>query len=208
MPRLHEYRNRSGSYVLTSINGAVVTFQLTAEGECKLKAAGITAERPFPRALLLDLYRSGDAYTGGSGVGEQLPQSVNQLELDFAQDADPETSFPSCEDCAGVDDLHLTIAREQGTLAAKLQCATCRDKTAAKLDTCIPIRLVSLVFLGRVFDIKNVGQKHDSVICFENLLRAEFESKWEQLRKLRGTFQESLFDTGLKDELKLTAPKK
>ena len=31
MPRLHKYRDRDASYVLTAIRGAVVTFQLTAD---------------------------------------------------------------------------------------------------------------------------------------------------------------------------------
>jgi hypothetical protein len=133
---------------------------------------------------------------------------MNQLELDFAQDPDPETSFPSCEHCAGVDDLHLTITREQGTLTTKLQCATCRDKASAKIDTCIPLRLLSLLLLGRIFDIKEVGQKHESVVRFETLLRSEFESKWEQIRKRRGKSQESLFGSGSRDELNLTTTKK
>ena len=32
MPRLHKYRDRDACYVLTAIRGAVVTFQLTADG--------------------------------------------------------------------------------------------------------------------------------------------------------------------------------
>ena len=44
MPRLHKYRNRDGSYVLTCIRGAVVTFQLTLDGERKLAAAGIVGD--------------------------------------------------------------------------------------------------------------------------------------------------------------------
>jgi hypothetical protein len=36
MPRLHKYRDRNACYVLTAIRGAVVTFQLTAEGAKKL----------------------------------------------------------------------------------------------------------------------------------------------------------------------------
>ena len=61
MPRLHKYRDRNACYVLTAIRGAVVTFQLTAEGEKKLTAARIGPGEQFPRAILLDLYRTGDA---------------------------------------------------------------------------------------------------------------------------------------------------
>ena len=38
MPRLHKYRDRDASFVLTAIRGAVVTFQLTTDGEKKLAA--------------------------------------------------------------------------------------------------------------------------------------------------------------------------
>ncbi len=120
MPRFHLYQKRHGGYVLTSIGGAVITFQLTSEGLQKLKATGVQPEQQFPRGLLLDLYRTGDAYTGGSGVEEPTTESLNQLELDFAHDPDPETLFPSCEDCASVEDLHLSLLSAGAGLAAKL----------------------------------------------------------------------------------------
>ncbi len=41
MPRFHLYQKRHGGYVLTSIGGAVITFQLTSEGFQKLKATGV-----------------------------------------------------------------------------------------------------------------------------------------------------------------------
>src|SRR2546421_406723 len=41
MPRLHKYRERNACYVLTAIRGAVITYQLTPDGERKLAAAGI-----------------------------------------------------------------------------------------------------------------------------------------------------------------------
>ncbi|MEX0804061.1 MAG: hypothetical protein WD688_12195 [Candidatus Binatia bacterium] len=208
MPRLHQYRNRLAYYVLTSIKGAVVTFQLTTDGERKLLAAAIAPGSQFPRALLLDLYRTGDAFTGGGGVGEPLPESLNQLELDFAQDPDSETAFPSCDDCASVDDVHLSILREQGALAAKLQCLHCRDVTSHTLDTCIPLRIVTLTLFGCLFEIKSVAKKYERVDRFENLLHTEFESKWEELRRRRGASQTSLFQSGLSNELNFAPTKK
>jgi hypothetical protein len=208
MPTLHQYRNRNACYVLTSIHGTVVTFQLTAEGERKLLAADVTPGSKFPRALLLDLYRAGDAFTGGTGVGEPIQQPLNQLELDFPQDLDPETAFPGCEDCGSVDDLHLSLVREQGALAAKLQCPHCRDVTSHTLDTCIPLRLITLSLFGRLFEIKSVTKKYEGVNRFDNLLRSEFESNWEELRKLRGSSQRGLFETGLGGELSLSGSRK
>jgi len=39
---------------------------------------------------------------------------------------------------------------------------------------------------------------------FEELLRSEFESKWEALRERRGNAQTSLFDAGPGNGLKLS----
>src|SRR5262249_28440046 len=208
MPRLHQYKARDNCYVLTSIKGAVITFQLTMQGERRLREAGIIPDQSFPRALLLDLCRTGDAFTGGSGVGEPIAESLNQLELDFAHDPDPETSFPCCDDDGSLDDLHLSLVRDQGGLAAKLQCPHCRDVTSHTLDTCIPLRLVNLGFFGSLFEIKPVSKKYDGVQRYENLLRSEFESKWEELRKLRGSSQRGLFETGLGGELSFSGSQK
>lgn len=191
MPRLHMYRDRDACYALTSIRGVVITFQITSTGKRKLAAAGIAGGQQFPRALLLDLYRTGDAYTGGSGVG-QLPSTSGQLELDFASDPDPDTAFPACDDCDGVIDLHFTMA---GDGEARLQCPRCRGKAARLLDVNIPVPLLSRQLLSRLFELKTVKAKGENVTRFEDLLRAEFESRWEAVRRDRGAAQASLFDS-------------
>ena len=203
MPRLHKYRDCDACYVLTAIRGAVVTFQLTTEGEKKLAAARIGPGEKFPRALLLDIYRTGDAFTGGSGTATLPLDSAGQLEIDFANDPDPETVFPACDVCRSVNDLYLTIAGNPEDLVAQLQCATCRALLTARPDTSIPLALVSRPILSRLFQFKSVAAKGSNVKQFEELLRAEFESKWEALRKRRGTPQKSLFDLGPSDGLNL-----
>ncbi|MCU0784174.1 MAG: hypothetical protein MUF81_09055 [Verrucomicrobia bacterium] len=45
--------------------------------------------------------------------------------------------------------------------------------------------------------------KSPGVKQFEELLRAEFESKWEAVRKRRGASQTSLFNSGPTDQLHL-----
>ena len=190
MPKLHKHRDRDSHYVLTRIRGALITFQLTPQGERRLSLAGITPGQQFQRALLLDLFRSGDAYTGGSGV-EQMPASSSQLELDFASDPDPDTAFPVCDDCGSVIDLHFTIA---GDAEAKLQCQSCRGKECRMIDVNIPAPVLSRQLLSRIFQLKTMKAEGENVILFEDLLRAELESKWETLRRDRGTAQSSLFD--------------
>ena len=189
MPRLHKYRDRDPSFVLTAIRGAVVTFQLTTDGEKKLAAARIGPGEKFPRALLLDLYRRGDAFTGGSGPASLALDSAGQLEMDFANDPDPETAFPACDVCRSVNDLYLTIRGNPDDLVAQLQCATCRALPGTRPDTSIPLGLLSRPVLSRLVELKPVAAKGSNVKQFEELLRAEFESKWEAPRYVRHPFQ-------------------
>ena len=194
MPRLHKYRDRNACYVLTAIRGAVVTFQLSAEGEKKLAAARIGHGEQFPRALLLDLYRTGDAYTGGSGPSGPTLVSAGQLEMDFANDPESEMAFPACDVCGGVNDLRLTISGKPENLIGQLQCATCRAQPGARPDTTVPIGLLSRPVLSRLFQLETVSARSTGVKKFEELLRSEFESKWEAIRKRRGGAQPSLFN--------------
>lgn len=197
MPRLHKYRNRNACYVLTAIGGKVITYQLTPQGEEKLAAAGIGCGQQFQRALLLDLYRTGDAFTHGSGVDD--PALTSQLQMDFANDPDPETAFPACDVCRSVNDLNLTLTGSADDLVAQLQCAACRAIPANRPDTSIPAALLSRPILSRLFQMKPVTQKGKNVTQFEDLLRTEFESKWEAHGKRRGASQAALFitsDTG------------
>ena len=203
MPRLHKYRERNACYVLTAIGGNVITYQLTPEGEEKLAAAGIVNGSRFNRAILHDLYRTGDAFTHGSGVDDPALAAAGQLEMDFANDPDHETAFHACDVCRSVNDLHLTLTGSPEDLVAQLQCATCRAVPAARPDTSIPVALLSRPILSRLFQMNLVAGKGKNVKQFEELLRTEFESKWEALRKGRGASQTSLFNSSPAGQLPL-----
>jgi len=103
MPVLHKYKDREKYYVLTSISGKIVTFQLTNEGHLKLLESGIKNEERFGRALLFDLYRTGEAFTHGAGPGKIEGTDKRQLALDFADDPEPESIFPSCSVCNSIN---------------------------------------------------------------------------------------------------------
>jgi len=204
MPRLHKYRNRNACYVLTAIRGAVVTYQLTAEGERKLTTAGIIDGSRFHRAVLLDLYRTGDAFTRGTGVDDPALATASQIELDFTNDPDPETAFPACDICRSALDLHLTLTGSPAELVAQLQCSACRVLPgAARPDTSIPLALFSRPTLSRLGELKSVSSKSPGVKQCEGLLQAEFESKWAALRKTRRSSQQSLLDGPAGSELNL-----
>lgn len=119
------YRDRNACYVLTAIRGAVVTFQLSAEGEKRLAAAGIGPGEQFPRALLLDLYRMGDTYTGGNGTSDITLNSAGQLGMDSPMTPIPTRPFPRAI-LWQRQRLHLTISGKPQDLIAQLQDSTCR----------------------------------------------------------------------------------
>ena len=84
MPVLHKYKDNPGNFIKANIKGNIVTFQLTNGGFARLTEAGFSPKNKFPLQLLVDLVRSGDAYTGGSGTTKVSDPS--QLEFDFTPD--------------------------------------------------------------------------------------------------------------------------
>jgi len=194
MPRLHKYVSRDAHYVLTSIDGSVVTYQLTATGEQRLAGAGIVAGQRFERALLLDLYRTGDAYA----KGHEFPEAVlaNQLEMDFAGDPNPESAFPVCDGCRSPTDLHLTLRGEATSFTAWLLCPVCRAKPEQHADTSIPVALLSRTLLGGLYASKAVAAKAENVHRHEALLDAAFTQRWDAVRAQRAAVQSQLFGDG------------
>jgi len=195
MPILHRYNKRNVYYVFTEIRGKVIAFQLTHDGERKLKSAGIFPGKTFGRALLLDLYRSGDAYTYGKGL-ERLGEEIEprQLEFDFAKDPEPESLFPLCGICSSPDDLHLVEIKGQ-THYASLLCGDCRANQRASIDTSIPLTLMTRNMLMQLLEMKHIEKKDSSVSNYQSLLDAEFKSSWDALKKKKTTKQEKLFKT-------------
>src|SRR5205814_1519468 len=147
--------------------------------------------------------RTGDAFTRGTGVDDPALAAASQMEMDFANDPDPETAFPACDVCKSVNDLHLTFTGRAENLIAQLQCAVCRALPTARPDTSIPVALLSRPILSRLLQMKPVTGKGKNVKQFEALLHAEFESKWEALRKRHAASQTSLFKSGPTDQLPL-----
>lgn len=184
MPVLHKYKDREKYYVLTSISGSIVTFQLTDEGHQKLLKAGIKKEDRFRRALLFDLYRSGDAFTHGTGPGETQKIDKNQLALDFPDDPEPESIFPACSVCSSINDLHLVEVNDKEHFAS-IYCSECRKIRSATINTSIPLPLINRGLLSRVLEINNIQKTDDAVTEYQKMLEAEFTSKWEEIAKTK-----------------------
>jgi len=180
MPVLHQYKSKKEYYILTSIGGNIITFHLTPDGHNKILNAGITPEQPFGRALLLDLYRSGDVFTRGTGPGEIIDK--RQMDLDFLNDPDSEKMFPSCATCSSLQDLHLIEVKTKDHLASIL-CDKCRSEKIATFDTSIPLPLVTRTILNRFIAMKEIKKIDASVTAYKKLLEAELKSKWDAYRK-------------------------
>jgi len=199
MPVLRKHRDNNSFYALTSIKGQIVTFQITSEGYTHLREAGVAPGKPFNRFLLLDLYRTGQAFTGHTGFEVPPGQGV----LDFADDPEPESMFPSCSSCTSSDDLHLVEARDDATHYATILCAACRAKDLSRTDTSIPLPFVTRTVLSRLMTMKGLSEADKSVSVLQDLLDAEFTEKWKRLAdaKSRKPTQGLLVDHKTSDRL-------
>ena len=193
MPVLHKYRKGTGLYVLTAIGKSIATFQLTTEGERRLFASGIGPGETFVRGILLDLFRTGDAYTSGSGPG-QLQETVDdgQMVLDFSDDKDSEDLFPGCSKCGSIDDLSL-VALPGEDPEALLLCCSCRRDVHS--DVSIPLPVVTLALLKRTLADRRMAGCDGQVEKYWRLLQMEFAARWDALAKRRPE-QRQLFDDG------------
>lgn len=198
MPILHKHKDSNSYYVLTSIKGKVVSFQLTAEGYAHLQEAGIIPGKPFNRFLLLDLYRDGHAFTGHTKT-KHLPK---QGELDFTDDPEPETMFPSCSSCSSQEDLHFVevVGHKR---SATILCKACRAKELSHIDASMPLPFVTRSVLKRLFEMKEINDIDKSVSSYRDLLNMEFSEKWKALAqsKKRKHVQEMLIDNTPSDRL-------
>jgi len=194
---LHKYKDREKYYVLTSISGKIVTFQLTAEGHEKLLKSGIKNEERFGRALLFDLYRTGDAFTHGAGPGKLEGADKRQLVFDFPDDPDPESIFPACSVCNSINDLHLVEVKDKEHFAG-LCCSDCRKIRSSTINTSIPLPLINRVLLSRVLEMNNIQKTDKSLTEYRKHLDAEFVNRWEEIARekasMQSTKQDQLFD--------------
>jgi len=185
MPILHQYQDRSGWYVRTVIDKAIVTFQLTSAGARRLLEAGGKNERRFRRATLFELYRSGEAFTHGTGPGVIDPQGKGQIELDFTNDPEPETIFPRCSLCGSLDDLHVVELCQEIVCSVAIYCPQCRKGNAVKIDTSIPLRFINRGVYEKLLEYKGIKQFDSSAITFRESLEKAFMEKWDKFAETK-----------------------
>ena len=185
MPVLHAYRSKEGHYALAGVKGKIVTYRLSVEGVQRLNESGIADDANFPWALLLELMRSGDAYTGSSGRSDEdlsgwtQPGFVFDIPHHEPTLTDP---VPYCF-CGSLEGLHLVeIIKDK---AASILCEGCRMKRLSETNASVPLYLINTtVALDRVLE-RNQLAADQSIEAFRDLLNFKLAAKWEARAKAR-----------------------
>jgi hypothetical protein len=189
---LRKKKDGGGYYVLTSIAGKVITFQLSEGGQRRLLGASLVDGDRFARAILFDLYRSGDAFTHGSGITHQI-KDERQLPLDFADDTTPESVFPSCSKCAAGQGLYLVTAPDDNLHNTYILCDSCRKARLAQSDISIPLAIVSRSILAQLRNMGHISRPDAKVAHYAENLEMDVQKKWDELRKRKTRRQKALF---------------
>lgn len=184
MPVLHRYKDGATFYAKSSLAGRIVTWQLSPGGQRKLQDAGIGDGTRFPLHLLADLMRAGDAWTGGSGLGEVAVQSDgSQLHLDFPEDREAAALFPLCEVTGSLHDLHLVVWQEGATLRAQLLAPAARSALTPPHDLSTPVAILDLKSLNRLRSLEKIPAGSAAEGVLRRWFEADASAAWERWRK-------------------------
>lgn len=194
MPVLHTYRSKEGQYVLAGVNGRIVTYRLSQEGVRRLQENSITDGGKFSWAILLELIRQGDAYTGNAGEQDEDLSGWTQLGLLFnIKENEPSTAdlVPLCS-CGSMEGLH--IAELAASKTASLLCDACRTSRRDQIDASLPIYLVNNAeSLQRFLSVAGLTPDK-SLEGYRDLLESKHSEKWDKIvRKRRAASQAPLF---------------
>ena len=193
MPVLYKYKDRDGYYVLTSISGNIITFQLTTDGEEKLMESDLRDGDRFRRAVLFELYSSGDAYTQGTGPGEIEEGLKNQLAFDFEDDPEPEEIFPACSICSSLDDLNLMLSAGTSDKPFQIWCGDCRLKKEDRVEISIPLPLLPRSNFYKLLQMKEHSNLDERSQAYKDALDKEFHQQWETLIRKPKQKEQTLF---------------
>ena len=195
MPVLHTYRSKDGHYVLAGVTGRIVTYRLSPDGVRRLQDSSIHDGDKFSWAMLLELIRQGDAYTGNTGADDEDLSGWTQLGLLFnIPEHEPTQTepVPLCA-CGSMEGLH--IAELAATKTAFLLCNDCRKTRRDQIDASVPIYVINTPpALDHLLERSGL-KPDDSVTAYRNLLDTNHAAKWKSRLRSKGkTVQTGFFD--------------
>ena len=202
MPTLHAYNDGSGFYAKASLQGRIVTFQLTAAAIQRLTGAGLASGARLPSKLLLALIQAGDAYTGAGTATEDPAQSA----LPFGDgELDADGLLPRCEETGGLLELHLVVLDDGlggGRKRAKLLAPEPRHVLRKQTTMSIPVSALSWRALEQLVVSRLVPEEAKAVSTLRRWFNRQLADAWDELGRLRAARQTGLAFTG-HDELPL-----
>ncbi|MGD9685477.1 MAG: hypothetical protein AB7U43_00695 [Desulfobacter sp.] len=195
MPVLHKYKAKQEYYILTRLNGSIITFQITPEGRGRLAEAGVEDGQQFSRSLLLELCKSGDAYTGGTAADIDLSGWV-QITLDFSDDPVPESSVPVCASCGSPYGLHLVSVLEAGQAPFfSIRCDDCCSKQRIQLGICVPAPALTRPLMKRIMGFCHIDELDAAAGAYLEMLEQSYLDRLIKAKPAVKPVQESLFGT-------------
>jgi hypothetical protein len=202
MPTLHAYTDGSGFYAKASLQGRVVTFQLTAAAVQRLSGAGLSAGSRLPAKLLLALIQAGDAYTGAAAAKEDPAQTA----LPFGEgELDVDGLLPRCEETAGHLELHLVVLDDGlggGRKRAKLLAPEPRHVLRKQTVMSIPVSALSWRALEHLVVSGLVPEEAKAVAALRRWFNRQLADAWDELARQGAARQTGLVFSG-SDELPL-----
>jgi hypothetical protein len=202
MPVLKSYKNAEGHYILASVRGSMITFQLTDRGYDRLLQIGIRDGARFHLGLLADLTREGDAYTGGRGVGYHEAEQF-EFTFDTAESKESEDLFPACKVTGRFDDLHLVALKEGEQLSAQLLALEAISSLPGSIHLSVPITILNPGALDWLESSGHVPQGSEVIQLLKEWFHKESSAEWERLRKSKNTGRQQALGLDAPDELKL-----
>jgi hypothetical protein len=202
MPILKSYKNAEGHYILASVRGSVITFQLTEQGYDRLSEIGIKDGSRFHLGLLADLNRDGHAYTGGRGVAYHEAEQFEFI-FDTTESKESEDMFPACKVTGRFDDLHLVAIKEGEQLTAQLLALEAISTRSGSIHLIVPITILNPGALDWLERSGHVPQGSEVIQLLKEWFHKESSAEWERLRKSKNTGRQQALGLDAPDELKL-----
>lgn len=189
MPVLKSYKNAEGHYILASVRGSIITFQLTKRGYERLLEIGIKEGIRFHLGLLADLTRAGDAYTGGRGATYHEAEQF-EFTFDTIESKESEALFPACMVTGRFDDLHLVAFKDGEQLEAQLLTLDAISSHEGSIQLSVPITILNPSALDWLQHSGRVPQGCDAIQVLNDWFRKEASAEWERIKKSRASGQQ------------------
>lgn len=202
MPVLKSYASASGYYILASVRGAVITFQLNDNGFKRLADVGVGVGDRFGLKLLADLTRQGDAFTRRSGTTYYEAEQF-EFTFDTTESKESEELFPACALTGQFADLHLVTHRAGDDITAVLLAPEGMARFDEKIQLSIPLSILTLPTIDALEDSGHLPHDSPAIESLKQWFRKEASAEWERLRKSRNTGRQQALGLDAPDELKL-----